>query len=335
MSHSPDSTLGSKRKIAIIGFEGVQALDMIGPMEVFGKANEHLHTQDNCYEIILASPDGGHVHSSAGLLIANTIAVANLPADLDTIVVAGGTEAGLRKAALETRLLPWLQKRLESTGRIASVCTGAFILAAAGLLDGKRATTHWASCALLQEMWPVIQVDADAIFTTDHPIYTSAGVSTGIDLCLALIEADVGSAIALAVARDLVLFMRRPGSQAQFSPMLKAQTFASSVFSKLLAGIAADPCADLSVPALAERAGMCERTFVRRFRNETGTSPAQFVKRVRLDNAKVLLETSELSLARIADRSGFNSMDSLHRLFIKHLGVTPAAYRQRFGRASS
>jgi transcriptional regulator GlxA family with amidase domain len=332
MSAKPNNPHSSKRTVAIIGFDGVQALDMIGPMEVFGKANEHLHAEDSGYEIILASPVGGHIHSSAGLLIANTVAVENLPAVLDTIVIAGGTEAGLRKAVLETQLLPWLQKRRASTNRIASVCTGAFVLAAAGLLDGKRATTHWASCALLQEMWPVIEVDADAIFTTDHPIYTSAGVSTGIDLCLALIEADVGSAIALAVARDLVLFMRRPGNQAQFSPMLKAQTYATSVFSKLIAGIAADPCSDLSVSALAERAGMCERTFVRRFHNETGTSPAQFVKRVRLDNAKALLETTELSLARIADRSGFNSMDSLHRLFIKHLGITPAAYRQRFGR---
>ncbi|TGG93886.1 GlxA family transcriptional regulator [Natronospirillum operosum] len=318
-------------RVAILGFDGFQALDVVGPFEAFAKANEHLPPEDCPYEILLASPDGEAIRSNAGLTLSVTHALAELPAQLDTLVVAGGSETGLRAAVAETELIGWLQGRAGSTRRVASVCTGAFVLGAAGLLAGRRATTHWGACHLLQDMWPDIDVDADAIYTADPPIYTSAGVTTGIDLSLALIEADHGSAVALAVARDLVLYMRRPGSQAQFSTPLQSQVAAGSRFSRLVADMIEDPGSDLSVPALAEKVGMSERTFVRRFRRETGTSPAQFVKRLRIDHARTLLVSTDWPLARIAERSGIASLASLHRLFLKHVGVTPTEYRQRFG----
>lgn len=324
-------TLPKPRRIALVGFDGIQSLDLVGPMEAFAKANTHLHDQASRYQILLASPEGGEIVSNGGLRIAGVSAIADLPKDLDTIVVAGGSEDGLRAAIFETDLLSWLHGRVAVTRRIASVCTGAFVLAAAGLLGGRRATTHWSACDRLQQMWPDIEVDPKAIYTADPPIYTSAGVTTGLDLCLALIEADCGSAIALAAARDLVVFMRRPGSQTQFSTALKAQAAAGSRLSKLIAEITDDPTGDLSVPALAERAGMSERTFVRRFRGETGATPAQLVQRLRIDRAKALLESSSWPLARIAEHSGFASLDSLHRAFLKHTGVTPSVYRQRFG----
>ncbi|MCE8016202.1 helix-turn-helix domain-containing protein [Halomonas sp. MCCC 1A17488] len=319
------------RTVALIGFDGLQALDLVGPMEVFSKANTHCPEQAPAYRVLLASPDGGDIVSNAGLRIAGTLSLAALPASLDTLIVAGGSEEGLRRAAEQTDLLAWLQRRVHSTRRVASVCTGAFVLAAAGLLRGRRAATHWSACDRLQEMWPDISVDHGAIYTAEPPFYTSAGVTTGLDLCLSLVEADCGSRVALGAARDLVLFMRRPGSQAQFSAALQAQAAAGSRLSPLVDTIIADPTGDLSVPALAARTNMSERTFVRRFRAEIGETPAQFVKQARVDRAKTLLETSRWPLARIAEHSGFASLDSLHRAFLKLVGVTPSAYRSYFG----
>ncbi|NIC06208.1 GlxA family transcriptional regulator [Billgrantia bachuensis] len=317
--------------VALIGFDGIQALDLVGPMEVFSKANTHCPEAAPAYRLLLASPYGGDIVSNAGLRIAGTLPMAALPASLDTLIVAGGSEEGLRRAAAETDLLAWLQERARSTRRVASVCTGAFVLAAAGLLRGRRAATHWSACDRLQQMWPDISVDHGAIYTAEPPFYTSAGVTTGLDLCLSLVEADCGSQVALGVARDLVLFMRRPGSQAQFSAALQAQAAAGSRLSPLVNAIIEDPTGDLSVPALAARISMSERTFVRRFREEIGETPAQFVKQARVDRARTLLETSRWPLARIAERSGFASLDSLHRTFQRLVGVTPSAYRSYFG----
>ncbi|MCE8032830.1 MAG: helix-turn-helix domain-containing protein [Halomonas sp.] len=317
--------------IALIGFDGIQSLDLIGPMEVFSKANTHCPATAPAYRVLLASPHGGDIVSNAGLRVAGTLPLTALPESLDTLIIAGGSEEGLRRVAAETDLLAWLQERAPRVRRVASVCTGAFVLAAAGLLRGRRAATHWSACDTLQQMWPDIQVDHGAIYTAEPPYYTSAGVTTGLDLCLALVEADCGPHVALGVARDLVLFMRRPGSQAQFSTALRAQAAASSRLSPLVAAILDDPTGDLSVPAMAARLGMSERTFVRRFREEIGETPARFVKQARVDRAKTLLETSRWPLARIAERSGFSSLDSLHRVFLKLVGVTPTTYRSHFG----
>lgn len=319
------------RDITVLGFDGVQSLDVVGPMEVFAVANLHSPPGVKPYRITLASQAGGDIVTHAGLRLAGSVALKDLPDKIDTIVIAGGSEDALRAAAGDGGILPWLIERAAQTRRMASVCTGAFVLAATGLLNGRRATTHWNSCALLQQLCPAVQVEPDAIFVADPPFYTSAGVTTGIDLCLSLVEADCGSAVALAVARELVLFMRRPGGQAQFSAGLQIQASATPRLRAVLTGIMEDPTGDLSGPALAGRANMSERTFSRIFRKETGLTPAHFVETLRIDRAKTWLETTDWPLARVAERAGFGSMDALHRAFLKRVGVTPGFYRERFG----
>ncbi|WP_416769266.1 GlxA family transcriptional regulator [Pseudomonas sp. RHF3.3-3] len=319
------------RTVVVVGFDGVQSLDVVGPMEVFAVANRHSPAEVAPYEVVLASTDGHEIATHAGFRLAGAIALADLPAELDTIIIAGGSEDALRSAACEDGVLPWLRERSTQTRRIASVCTGAFVLAAAGFLDNRRATTHWNACELLKALRPAIHVEPDAIYVAQPPFYTSAGVTAGIDLCLSLVEADCGAAVALAVARELVLYMRRPGGQSQFSAGLKVPANATPRLRSLIAEIIDDPSGDLSGPALAQRAGMSERTLSRMFRKETGHPPGYFIETARVDRAKLLLETSEWPLARIADRAGFGSLDALHRAFLKRVGATPGFYRERFG----
>lgn len=320
----------TSRRIALIGFEGVQSLDLVGPLEVFSMANTFSGAA--LYEPLLASPEGGEIRCNSGLRLGGSTALADLPDDLDTILVGGGWEVGLRATGEDPRVMEWLRERAPATRRVGSVCSGALVLAATGLLDGRRATTHWGACQAMRELFPAVTLEPDAIFVADPPFYTSAGVTAGIDLCLALVEADHGPDLALAVARNLVLFMRRPGGQTQYSAGLRVQAAASPKLRRLVAEIAADPTGDLTLPALAARAGMSERTFSRTFHRETGLTPVAFVEAARVDRAKALLETSDWALARVAERSGFGSLDGLHRAFQKHLGVTPGEYRQRFGR---
>ena len=318
------------RKIALVGYVGVQSLDLVGPYEVFSMASNF--GGGDLYEPILASPEGGEIHCNSGVRLAGSLALADLPADLDTVLVGGGHEAGLRAMGENDGVLDWLRGRAATTRRMGSVCSGALVLAASGLLDGRRATTHWGVCEELRALRPAVRVEPDAIFVADPPFYTSAGITAGIDLCLAMVEADHGPDLALAVARNLVLFMRRPGGQTQYSAGLNVQAAATPRLRKLIAEISADPAVDLSLPVLAERAGMAERTFSRVFHRETGVTPAAFVEAARLDRAKALLETSDWPLARVAERAGFGSLDGLHRAFQKRLGATPGEYRQRFGR---
>lgn len=326
---------GKTRRIVVVGYNGVQAMDVVGPMEVFATANLYLPESAPHYAVTLASPAGGRVKcsSAGGLQLGDAVALDELPDAIDTIIVAGGSEEGLRDAIFGTALVEWLTSRRSKTRRLVSVCTGAFVLAAGGFLDGKRATTHWNSVGLLKQLRPQVHVEPDAIFVAEPPTYTSAGVTTGIDLCLTLVESDCGAQTALSVARQLVLFMRRPGGQSQFSPVLTTQVNATPRLRRLLDEIVENPVGDLSGPALAARAGMSERTFSRSFRKETGSTPVQFVEAARVERAKALLETSDWSLPRIAARSGFGSLHSLHRAFQRQLGITPSAYRDRFGAA--
>lgn len=317
------------RRVALVGYPGVQSLDLIGPWEVFAMANRFSGRAR--YELMLASSSPGPIFTNSGLVLGEAIKFEDLPDDLDTILVAGGDPAGLA-AVCESSLPGWLNARLVHTRRIGSVCSGAFVLAAAGLLDGRRATTHWEVCEDLRTAYPSTTVEPDAIFVADRPIYTSAGVTAGIDLCLAFVEADCGPELALAVARNLVLFMRRPGGQTQFSEGLKVQSGASPKLRTLISEVVADPIGDLGLSALAERAGMTERTFSRLFVKDTGLTPAAFVEMARVDRAKALLETSDWPLARIAVRSGFGSVHALHRAFLKRVKATPGDYRERFGR---
>lgn len=321
----------SARNVVVVGFEGVQSLDITGPMEVFAVANRHLPDHAVPYRLTLASQHGDDIVTHAGLRLAGAAALAALPGRIDTLIVAGGHEAALRHAASEAGVLPWLRTRIADTRRIASICTGAFVLAAGGWLDGKRATTHWNQCSALQALCPGARIDPDAIYVSDPPFHTSAGVTAGIDLCLALVEADCGAPTALAVARELVLFMHRPGGQAQFSVGLDIQARATPRMRSLLADIADDPAGDLGVAALAARMHMSERTFARNFLKETGVSPAQYVLAARIERAKALLERADWPLERIAERSGFGSVDALQRAFAKRVGTSPRDYRARFG----
>lgn len=324
--------VSTPRKVALIGYPGVQSLDLVGPLEVFAMANRF--GDGVAYDVILASPSGGEIHCNSGLVLGGSTALADLPADLDTILIGGGSEAALAAVSDEVALA-WLNERVSSTRRVGSVCSGAFVLAAAGLLDGRRATTHWDYCDGMRALRPAVLLEPDAIFIADPPFYTSAGITAGIDLCLSLVEADLGPQLALRIARNLVLFMRRPGGQTQYSAGLNVQAAATPKLRQLITDISANPSGDLSVPNLAERVGMTERTFARVFQKETGVGPANFVEIARVNRAKALLETSDWPLARVAERSGFGTVDSLHRAFNKKVGATPGEYRQRFGHVAA
>jgi transcriptional regulator GlxA family with amidase domain len=317
----------SARRVEILAFPSVQLLDVAGPLQVFASAND-LARAGRPYEPRIIACAGGLVGSSAGLgLAAQPLPPAGEP--VDTLIVAGG--GGVHVAARDDALVGWLTEHARVARRVASVCTGAFLLARTGLLDGRRAVTHWSRCAELARCYPAIRVEPDPIFIQDGAVWTSAGVTSGIDLALALVEADLGRAAALAVARQLVVFLKRPGGQAQFSATLKMQHGSDGAgFERLHAWIAEHLGGDLSVAALAEQAGMSERSFVRHYRHGTGETPARAVEQIRVEVARQMLgETSE-PIKRVASRCGFGSEETMRRSFLRLLGTTPQAYRERF-----
>ncbi len=327
--------MGPPRSIAFFALDGVQTLDVTGPMEVFALANR---VRSGSYELMLASQSGAFIQTNAGLAIGPARQLTLLPEGLDTLVVCGGSEAAMRAAWATGTELSWLRARAPYLRRIVSICTGAYVLAATGLLDGRRATTHWAACDAFRQLFPAVKLEPDAIFVSDPPYYTSAGVTAGIDLSLALVEADQGFETALAIARELVLFLRRPGGQSQFSAGANLQSRGQSRLQLLVAAILDDPGGQISgqgrtVPDLARAVGMSERNFTRVFRAEAGLTPARFVEEARLTRAKGLLETSNDPLDRIAERAGYGASDGLYRAFQKELNVSPGAYRTRFSTA--
>lgn len=324
----PISPTHGPRAVVLVGFAGVEPLDLIGPLSVFARAEALV---PGSYSIRLAAPDGGIVTAQWGLSFAGIVPLATIDGPVDTILLAGAAEEAITQAATDRVLVEWVIKRAAMTRRIGSICNGAFILGAAGLLDGRRATTHWAAAVQLQRHCPAARVEPDAIYVIDGPICTSAGVTAGIDLALALVEADLGRGIATAIARDLVLFLRRPGGQRQFSATLAVQAREADRFADLLIWMADHPADDLSVPALAGRAGMSERSFARRFAREVGQTPARHVLDLRLEHARLLLESTAWTLDRIAERSGFGTADTFHRLFRRELGLTPGRYRDQHG----
>ena len=264
--------------------------------------------------------------SSAGLaLLAESLPPADHP--LDTLVVAGG--AGVHRASSDQALVAWVQRRAEAARRIASVCSGAFMLAEAGLLDGRRATTHWSRCAELAAAFPAIRVEQDPIYVTDGKVWTSAGVTAGIDMALALLEADLGRPMATAVARQLVVFAKRPGGQAQFSSGL-ALAGSDETFDRLHDWMKRNLSGNLGVPAMAEQAGMSERSFIRHYRRVTGLTPARAVERLRVEAARQALSENSLPVKRIARDCGFGSEETMRRSFMRMLAVPPHAYRERF-----
>jgi transcriptional regulator GlxA family with amidase domain len=324
------------RDVVILVYPDVQSLDVTGPLEVFSAARQLLELEaaergarrDGGYRTLVVSPDGAPVVTSSGLRILPDAAMGEAPAAIDTLLVAGG--AGSGRLCRDRATVDWIAVRAESARRVASVCTGAFALAAAGLLDGRRATTHWAAAAELARRHPEVLVDPDPIFVRDGSVWTSAGVTAGMDLALALVEEDLDRELALRIARQLVLFLRRPGNQSQFSATLAAQEPRRSALRDVQRFAVEHLAADLSVQALAERAHMSPRNFARSFRVETGVTPARYVERLRLEAARRRLEDGREPLGAIAMACGFGAPETMRRVFLRALGVGPAEYRRRF-----
>jgi transcriptional regulator GlxA family with amidase domain len=310
----------------MLAFEGAGLLDVAGPAEVFVVADQIVG--GDAYRVRIVSPDGRDVVSSAGFRIGVESAAADIAGPLDTLIVPG---TWTWPQAIEGEaLLAAVTAGAARSRRVASVCVGAFVLAAAGMLDGRRATTHWQFLDEMAERYPAVRLDRDAIFVADGAVYTSAGVSSGIDLALALVEADHGAAVARRVAQHLVMFMQRPGGQAQFSIRLRANPVERAPLRAVLDAVVENPAGDHRLEALSARAGFSPRHLSRVFAREVGMTPARYVEQVRVEAARALLETSDAPLEAIGRESGLGSAESLRRAFIREIGVTPHAYRQRF-----
>jgi transcriptional regulator GlxA family with amidase domain len=330
MPNAPRFPPHAPRLVAILAFPAVQLLDVTGPLQVFATANEIASGGSRGaapYRLNVVAPGGASIATSSGLALL-TQPLPAMESDLDTLLVAGGT--GVEQAASDTCLVDWLRDRAGRARRVGSVCTGAFLLAEAGVLDGRRAVTHWSMCADLARRFPTVKVEADPIFVRDGSVWTSAGVTAGIDLALALVQEDLGRSVALAVARYLVVFLKRPGGQAQFSTALSLQ-IAEDRFGMLHDWIAEHLTDDLSLPALARQAAMSERNFSRRYLKATGLTPARAVEHLRVEAARRLLSDSRLPVKRIAQRCGFGSEETMRRSFLRLLSVAPQDYRARFG----
>jgi transcriptional regulator GlxA family with amidase domain len=315
----------SNRRIAILGFEDVQSLDVSGPLEVFDIAER---LSPGRYEHLVVSPDGKPFATGSGLRIAPDGGLGDVAAPIDTLVVAGGP--GVAAAGRDPSLVAAVAAAAARSRRVASVCTGAFLLAEAGLLDGRRAATHWSAVDRLAERHPDVEVDPDSIFVRDGDVWTSAGVTAGIDLALALVEDDHGRATALEIARWLVVFAKRPGGQAQFSAPLAAQIAERAPIRATQELARARPEADLTVEALAGHAHMSVRGFARAFRREVGVTPAAYVEAVRVERAVAMLQTTSAGAEQIAAACGFGTSETFRRAFRRRLGVTPGEYRDRF-----
>jgi transcriptional regulator GlxA family with amidase domain len=312
----------SPRRIVFVTFPGVLGLDLIGPAEVFSTAGR---MRPGSYELEIVSTSDG-VETSSGIAL---VPGSRLPASgIDTVIVPGGT--GTIQAADDAELVRWLRGPASEARRLASVCTGAFLLARAGVLDGRRATTHWAWCDVLARRHPEVEVTNDPIFVRDGDVYTSAGVTAGMDLALALVEEDLGAEVALEVARWHVMFVKRPGGQSQFSASLAGQLAAAGPVRELQQWMSDNLDADLSVSALAARAHMSERNFARVFQREVGTTPARYVEALRIERARIALSESTQPVGAVARRCGFGTAATMRRAFERRLRIRPSDYRARF-----
>ena len=317
------------RTIVLLGFEGAALLDITGPYEVFAAAGQLARQSvPSPYRLLLLADKAGPFRTAAGLNLVADASWRDFSDCPDTLLVVGGPEVA--PLLEDSELLGWLAKMSQRCRRIGSICTGAFALAQAGLLEGRRATTHWMAAERLKESYPNVSVEPDAIYVRDGKVYTSAGVSAGMDLALALVEEDLGRETALAVARMLVLFLKRPGGQSQFSTMLQAQTAEKKRLSALIGWLAENYRAPLTVEDMASRAAMSPRTFARVFLAETGATPAHYLESIRMEHAVRLLETTGITLEAAARECGFTGCEQLRRAFLRYLGITPREYRERF-----
>ena len=326
--------LASTRKIVIYTYEGGMMLDVVGPADVFATAAQFVAYTENTappYSVEVIANEAGPVIMSNGVQIVAAKSFRDVKGPIDTLIFAGGSEEGIAEAEENTALHPWIKRKADTVRRLASVCSGAFFLSRTGLLDGHRATTHWVACERLAKDHPKIHVVDDAIYVKSGDTYTSAGVSAGIDLALAMVEEDLGREVAMQVARHLVLFLRRPGGQSQFSAQLAAQSAKTEKFDDLLTHIAEHPEDDLSVPALADQVAMSPRNFARLFRQQVGETPAKYVERARLDAARRRLEEDDDKIEAVAASTGFGTAETLRRTMKRHMATTPEAYRASFG----
>ncbi|CAN5522701.1 GlxA family transcriptional regulator [soil metagenome] len=323
------------RRIVIVAYPGVQALDVTGPHEVFVSASrvvtaEGTNGAPEAYSVQLVSPGGQAVESESGLAFV-TSPLPNPIGQIDTLVVPGGT--GSRAARHDPVLVDWIRAAAANSRRVVSVCSGAFLIAEAGLADGRTVTTHWARAQAMADAYQGVTVDADPIYICDGRLWSSAGVTAGIDLSLALVEQDLGTDVAQVVARWLLMFLRRPGGQTQFAEPVWMPRAERSTIRVVQAHVEEHPDADHSVPALAARASMSARHFTRVFSAQVGEAPGQYVERVRTEAARRALEDSGDTVAVVARRCGFGSAETLRRTFVKRLGISPDQYRRRFGAA--
>lgn len=315
------------KRVVLLAFEDAQILDITGPLQVLGSANRAHGSA--FYEIVLAAPRPGPFRTSLGVnLIADAGYSDSLLRGIDTLIVAGGE--GVDRAAFDKTLISLLRKGARKARRTVSVCSGALLLAKAGLLDGKRATTHWSRVKQFARAYPETTLEPDAIYVRDGNVWTSAGVTSGMDLALALVREDLGEDVALAIARQLILFVMRPGGQSQFSAHLSPAAYPRGKLAGLLRWIPEHIYEDLDVAALAGRANMSERNFARTFVRETGETPARYLERARTDAARRLLTGSTLPLGVIAGRAGFGSEERMRRTFQRLLKTSPGAFRARF-----
>ncbi|UXA18030.1 GlxA family transcriptional regulator [Mycobacterium sp. SMC-4] len=326
------------RTVVFALYDKVTLQDVAAPLEIFARANDFGAN----YRVLLASPSGSSVGTTAFARLDVDVALAEVPDEIDTLLVPGGVPAdfsftpGLHDIPEEPtpdavpEALQMVRALAPRSRRIASVCTGAFVLAALGLLEGRRATTHWAHCQTLARSYPHVKVDPDSLFVQDGPFITGAGITAGIDLALALVESDYGPAVARRVARWMVVFLQRPGGQAQFSVWAESALPIPGGLRAIVDMVVTDPGADHSIASMATRAAMSERHLVRLFREQVGMTPARFVEQARLEAAKVLLATGDQSQDTVARRVGFGTSDTMRRTFRRNLGVSPGTYRNRF-----
>ncbi len=319
------------KRIGIIGFDDVVAIDLAGPADAFAVANETENDPKPAYEVLVISPSSRPFISGSGLVFKPQRIFKNAP-PLDTLIVPGGS--GLRKPAINRSVSTFIKARAKSTRRIASVCSGIYGLAPTGLLDGRNVTTHWDQARNVARQFPDLRVNENAIFIKDGQFYTSAGATAGIDLALSLIEEDYGRQVSLTVARQLVVYLKRSGGQEQYSEPLRFQTESVSRLSELTTWIYTHLNDDLSVEALAGKACLCPRHFSRRFKADVGTSPAGFVEKLRLDEARRRLSNGDNSVENVGMSVGFKSADAFRRAFERRLGVSPSDYRRRFSSAA-
>lgn len=318
------------RRVVILAFPGVQPLDVIGPAEVFAGADAL--SGGEAYSVEVVARDAIPIAvRGGGYSLLPKLTTAGCRGPIDTLVVAGGV--GVREAERDVGLIRWIRSAARRSRRVTSVCSGSFLLARAGLLAGKTVTTHWASTEELARLHPELKVDPNPIFVRDGDVWTSAGVTSGMDLSLALVEEDLGREIAVEIARWLVLFLQRPGGQAQFSSHLSAQVAERRPLRELQSWIADNLDADLRVETLAERAAMSPRNFARFFRREIGMTPAAYVEQLRVERARQLLEDSADPVELISTSCGFGTPETMRRAFARRVGAPPAQYRARFRRA--